>query len=161
MRGMTIPVSDLITLFIGGEKMIRNLRFIVSAALLIALVAMANASHARAQGLDCRCRSITFSVDSGVACKVTVCVTTPDGARNCVTISPGGLDRLRCIQGATIYFVDCHGNLVPFAPGANPCQIGIGVGPHCCTIDACLETDDAGCTVIHIRPSIVDSCPCL
>jgi hypothetical protein len=127
-----------------------------------ALLALAAGMPARvsAQNDNCRCDVMYIKVDPGVLCKLTACVIDPSGNRQCATISPGTTVKLPCIPGATFGFVDCHGNFVPFTPSATGCQLGIGVGPHCCTIDACIDPNDTQCLTIDVRPSILDICPC-
>jgi hypothetical protein len=142
--------------------MIRNFRFtsLALCAMLLAAAAMFAPDRAGAQVLACACDRIVINVDLGVQCRVTVCMVDPAGARNCVTIAPGTRGKLPCIPGATLGFIDCNGVFVPFNPPAGGCQLGIGVGPNCCTIDACLTFDPAGCPIINVRPSILDVCPC-
>jgi hypothetical protein len=128
-------------------------------AMLMALIALAAPMRASAQADGCTCDRIVVNVDLGVQCRVTACEVDPAGARNCVTIAPGTRDKLPCIPGATFGFRDCNGTFVPFTP-INGCQLGIGVGPNCCTIDACVAYDANGCLIINVRPSILDICPC-
>ncbi|HVZ38818.1 MAG TPA: hypothetical protein VHI13_06050 [Candidatus Kapabacteria bacterium] len=129
-------------------------------AALAALILFGLPHNMAAQNYNCLCDHITINVDLAVACKVTFCVLPPNGAKNCVTIAPGTRGSAPCISGAVLGFRDCHGNLVTYDPTI-PCQLGIGVGPNCCTIDACASTDVNGCLVINVRPSILDVCPCL
>lgn len=139
--------------------MIRRHGLLFAALALTMLGVLAGPTRGLAQ-INCVCDSITINVDRNVGCKVSVCVLPTFGARICITISPGTRGRLPCIPGAVFIFRDCHGNGVPFTPGPDGCHIGIGVGPNCCVIDACLD-NSVDCPVINVRPSIIDSCPCL
>jgi hypothetical protein len=137
-----------------------NFRSILLCAMLLAGAAMFTPSRAAAQNDNCVCDWITVNVELAVRCRVTICVLDPAGNRRCVTIPPGTRQRIPCIPGAVVGFIDCTNTFVPFQPGHGGCHIGIGAGPNCCVIDACLAYDAAGCPMINIRPSIVDSCPC-
>ena len=140
--------------------MIRNfhIRFAMILMPFFVMAAMMVPSEAAAQDdRDCICDVVTFNVDINVRCKVTVCVLSPDGPRNCTTIAPGTRAKLRCFPGSTIYILDCRNELVPLYP---ECTRGIGAGPNCCTVDACFSPDSK-CPVINITPSILDVCPCL
>jgi hypothetical protein len=129
-------------------------------AMLLGVLAFAAPHRAVAQADTCRCDRVVVNVDLGVQCRVTVCMVDPAGARNCITLAPGTRGKLPCIFGGILGFVDCNGAFVPFNPPAGGCQLGIGVGPHCCTIDACISADALGCPIITVRPSILDICPC-
>lgn len=127
----------------------------VCALLVAAIVSFASPSRAAAQ--NCNCEFYTIKVDPNVICNVTVCVLDPAGNVHCVTVLPGGSRVINCVPGGTIGFRTCTG-FVPFTPSP-VCHLGIGAGPNCCTVDACLD-NSVDCPIINIRPSILDVCPC-
>jgi|GEM_PF-3245008 len=140
-------------------------RCTVICAALIAIAAMFAASPVRAQDDDfsnCRCRYITVVVENGVRCNVEFCIGSldQDVELKCITIGPGGSTLIPCQPRQAFYIRDCHGQDVLLHPGRF-CDLGIGAGPNCCTVDVCYSRTDAGCPLITIRPSILDVCPCL
>lgn len=137
-----------------------HIRFALVCAMLLAAVMLATPERAAAQFNYCPCDYFTMVVEDGVFCRFEACIVTPDGNVRCAVFLPGTKTRVPCIPGAQLFFIDCHGNRVLFSPG-HGCHLGIGVGPNCCTIDACIEYDANGCPVIRVRPSILDVCPCL
>lgn len=136
-----------------------TLSSILATLALVVLVSAAVPGTASAQLGPCVCKYIGIKVSDAVACKFSVCVSDPLGAKNCFVVGPGISTKVDCVDNAIVGLVDCNGNIVTFQPNGARCLYNVPVGPGCC-VDACLGQNADGCWVITIEPSAVDFCPC-
>lgn len=131
------------------------LRLCSLAAVLFGLMAVYSPTTASAQ-IKCVCKAIAVYSADNIPCAIPICVLDANGTViHCESIKPGVATKLPCIDGGSVAFKTCFGDLVTIT---EDCVFNVPLGPGCC-VDACLGYDENGCAYIKIGPSAV-KCKC-
>jgi|GEM_PF-2753419 len=138
-----------------------NRRTFLRASLIALALLMASAVSsqiASAQDFKCVCDYVTVVTDKDVNCKFEVCNFT-GGASYCDVAIPGQRTRLRCLDGATIYVINCRGQRVTINADCKTPQL-IALSLDCC-VYACVYRDADGCLVVHFSRADAPCDKCL
>lgn len=115
-------------------------------ALFAMVMSVGFSQNVSAQDFKCLCDYITVVTDDDVECKFEVCNVT-GGQHICDIAIPGQRTRIRCIDGSTIYVIDCRGNRVVINANCKTPQT-IAISSTCC-VSACVYRDSKDCLVVH------------